>query len=165
MRNSTGQFMIGHKPKHAGIYVRYEKKCEQCGKSFLCTGYQLRKKRFCSKSCAKIGNTYNIGRVYSDEAKIKMGLGKNGIKRLDLIGNDYAKHDVVTYSGLHHRMRNNFGTPNSCELCYSKTAKKYEWASIGHVYTENRADWIRVCTHCHREIDGISAKRQEETSV
>ncbi len=65
----------------------------------------------------------------------------------------FKKQDSVGYSGVHFRIRDLLGEPKKCELCKTTTAKKYEWASLGHIYSEDIKKWMRVCTSCHRFID------------
>lgn len=56
-----------------------EKTCKRCSKSFtilLCHSDRV----FCSKSCASVGNQYNVGRVLSEETRRKMGEARKGEK-------------------------------------------------------------------------------------
>lgn len=71
------------------------------------------------------------------------------------------KGEEVGYAALHAWVRRHKGTPRVCELCGITTAKRYEWANVDHRYRRELADWIRLCTSCHRTHDyeaGISKK-------
>lgn len=59
----------------------------------------------------------------------------------------------VGYQALHTWVRKYKGTPKKCEHCGRTDKKKYEWSNIGHMYKRNLADWIRLCTKCHRKLD------------
>ena len=55
--------------------------------------------------------------------------------------------------GLKHRwVAQNFTDPGGCEACGVQWMR-LEWASISHTYTQNRADWRRLCARCHRRMD------------
>lgn len=64
----------------------------------------------------------------------------------------------VGYGALHDWVRKELGSPKSCEHCKSPSAKKYEWANISKKYKRDLADWIRLCSSCHRKFDGHDKK-------
>lgn len=42
--------------------------------------------------------------------------------------------DDVGYAALHTWVKTRLGKPKKCSYCKTTSAKKYEWASIGHAY-------------------------------
>jgi hypothetical protein len=62
------------------------------------------------------------------------------------------KGDTVGYEALHQWIRRHFPPTGQCELC-GATART-EYASVGHTYTRNRADWTEICAPCHATLDG-----------
>lgn len=71
----------------------------------------------------------------------------------------FWKNHKVSYSGLHWWIRKHFGSPKFCEHCKTSEAKRYNWANISGKYLRDRADWKRLCYHCHLIFD----KRYGET--
>lgn len=67
--------------------------------------------------------------------------------------NPYWKGDKTTSHSLHSWIRDNFNKPESCELCGSTTAKKYDWSNKDHTYSRCREDWQYICRKCHLEYD------------
>jgi hypothetical protein len=59
----------------------------------------------------------------------------------------------TNYGTIHNRITRDFGRPMKCESCLSTKKKKYEWANIDGRYKLDRADWKRLCTSCHRQMD------------
>ena len=58
------------------------------------------------------------------------------------------------YSAKHRWVRKHFEDPGVCWECgISDLRADLVWASIGHTYTQNRADWRRLCQPCHRRMD------------
>jgi alpha-tubulin suppressor-like RCC1 family protein len=67
-----------------------------------------------------------------------------------------AKPDrPLTIGGIHQRMRRMFPKAGRCEYCGGRGRTDY--ASIGHVYTEDRMDWFELCPRCHQWFDGKPA--------
>ena len=56
------------------------------------------------------------------------------------------------YSTLHKWINKMFPRSNRCDLC-GTTEKPTQYASIGHVYTRNRSDWLELCPPCHYTFD------------
>src|SRR5215831_14814471 len=50
-------------------------------------------------------------------------------------------------------MRRNYPKTGRCEYC-GATDRPTEYASVGHRYTRNRADWFEFCRRCHNAFDG-----------
>ena len=66
------------------------------------------------------------------------------------------------YQAGHRLVRKLRGKPQFCEECKTTTAKRYEWASVTHDYS-NPQDYRRLCTKCHHRADGLSlSKAQQE---
>jgi hypothetical protein len=65
------------------------------------------------------------------------------------------KGDKVGYSGLHKRIRREFGQPDTCEHCHKSglTGKQIHWANKSGMYKSERSDWLRLCVTCHRRYD------------
>jgi hypothetical protein len=57
------------------------------------------------------------------------------------------------YTSLHRWMATNFPLAGTCEHC-GDSDKPTEYASVGHVYTRLREDWLELCRSCHRRMDG-----------
>lgn len=100
--------------------------------------------KFCSRKCYI---------EYGDKTFFKKGhppyLEQNGAK------NNKWRGDEVSYSSLHHWVRNNYGHALRCEHCLIKGTKKtgrwnIEWANKTGKYLRDISDWIGLCTKCHR---------------
>ena len=63
------------------------------------------------------------------------------------------KGDDVAYHTLHAWVDREKGKPSACEHCGRTDAKRYEWANVDHKYRRVLADWVRLCTACHRKHD------------
>ena len=64
------------------------------------------------------------------------------------------KGEQAGYGAKHDWIKLHFGKPKFCEKCKTKDAKKFEWANISKKYKRLRKDWLRLCTSCHRKLDG-----------
>lgn len=62
------------------------------------------------------------------------------------------KGDAVGKKALHKWVRRNFENTGCCEEC-GRSDRTMDWASIGHVYTRDRADWRELCRSCHFKMD------------
>ena len=62
------------------------------------------------------------------------------------------RYGTTEYVQLHKWMAETFPKTGRCEECDS-TDHLTEYASIGHIYTRDRADWREVCSRCHGEMD------------
>lgn len=64
----------------------------------------------------------------------------------------------VTYKGAHIRVNKQRGSPKKCEMCgTSRSGIRYQWASLSKEYHDPN-DYIRLCTQCHRDVDGPSCQ-------
>lgn len=57
------------------------------------------------------------------------------------------------YDAIHQWIARRYPLVGRCEWC-GRTNRKTEYASAGHRYTRNRADWFEFCQSCHRAFDG-----------
>ena len=73
------------------------------------------------------------------------------------------KGDKASYTAFHQWVRRKLGRPQECELCGDRGKRKYEWANLTGDY-RNLNDYVRVCTPCHRKIDGFSFKDYKNTA-
>lgn len=105
-------------------------------------------------------------RKLTEQHKKKISLSKMGAKN-PMFGKGYLrlgsknpawKGDNLTYMGIHSRIRRIFGKPKRCEICGTKTSKRYEWANISRKYKLNREDWKRMCESCHFKFDNKGEK-------
>ena len=72
--------------------------------------------------------------------------------------NDSWKGDKASYAALHIRVQKIRGNPKKCEDCETKTAKRYEWASISKKYHDIN-DYKRLCKKCHLKLDTYRSSR------
>lgn len=86
------------------------------------------------------------GRCHTDETKSKLRLAR--AKRP-------LKTGTLGYAALHMAVVRKYGKPSICANCGTLVAKKYEWASIDHNYTDIDS-YVRLCTECHRLVDGVT---------
>lgn len=156
------------------------KKCV-CGKLFEKNYYDSKKtwakRRFCSISCSKQGNTSRLGisrpawnkgkeGIYTKETlkqmsktmkkvAVEKGFGKwmKGKDLRELSGN--WKGEEVGYGALHDWVRRRLGTPNKCSQCglVSDRPRMMHWASLSRQYKRDLQDWIRLCAKCHKDFD------------
>ena len=65
------------------------------------------------------------------------------------------KGDKVGYSGLHKRIRQELGKPETCEHCGKSglKGKQIHWANKSGKYLTLHTDWLRLCVSCHRKYD------------
>jgi hypothetical protein len=63
------------------------------------------------------------------------------------------KGEAAGYQPKHKWLAKNYGKASKCEHCNKLDAKKYEWANISGKYKRDRADYIQLCTSCHRIMD------------
>ena len=116
-------------------------------------------------SLAAMGNKNCLGYKHSEESLEKMRKVQKGHPahpnsgfqkgHKGIVGKDNKmwKGNKVGYGGLHYWISLHLGKPNKCEHCGTTTAKKFEWCSVDHQYKRNKADWLRLCTSCHRKYD------------
>ena len=88
MRNEKGQFIKGNIPWHKGKYAT--KECERCRVVFTPRPGRAKYVRFCTRSCAKKGNTNWKKNLMNPEAQEKSRLAKIGKPRPDMKGKRYA---------------------------------------------------------------------------
>src|SRR3990167_3947508 len=99
---------------------------------------------YCSYKCS---GAARVNKPLSESHKIKI---RNA--NLGELGNNWQGNDVG-YHGVHHWVKKHFGKPLKCEHCGTTTARKFEWANKDHKYKRIRADFVRLCTTCHRKYD------------
>jgi len=75
------------------------------------------------------------------------------------------KGDKVGYVALHRWLRRHYGKPDRCEKIGCKyprmgdkkrlmiKPKRYEWANVSGRYLRERANWMQMCTSCHKIYD------------
>jgi len=86
------------------------------------------------------------GKKHSAESRKQIGDSQRG--------KDKKPWREKRYSAIHVWVRNNFEDPGVCWECgASDLNTRLQWASIGHTYTQNRADWKRLCASCHIRMD------------
>lgn len=94
----------------------------------------------------------NKGKRRSEEVKKKMSLAHKG-KNLGQLSPNW-KGDKVSYSGLHHWIKKELGSPNYCEICKTTDENKvYDWANKDHKYRRAKEEFMRLCRSCHRGYD------------
>ncbi len=56
----------------------------------------------------------------------------------------------------HQWMARNHPKTGVCEECGKRRSptRAHDYASIGHTYTYDRADWRELCSKCHKAMDG-----------
>jgi len=72
------------------------------------------------------------------------------------------KGESVGYHGIHKWVTRKLGKPQKCTHCGTEEASKYEWASVGHTYSRDLTQWLRLCTSCHRKLDYNHKKKSKE---
>ena len=72
--------------------------------------------------------------------------------------------DNPGYKSLHVWMSSNHPLQGRCEHC-GGTEKPTEYASVGHVYTREREDWLELCRSCHRRMDGSYVRTPENRAA
>lgn len=60
------------------------------------------------------------------------------------------------YTVLHNWVRSRLGRPSLCENCGTTVAARFEWANVSDNYLKDESDWVRLCSRCHRYIDGLN---------
>ncbi len=100
--------------------------------------------RYWKSLVGKVGKNKGKHWKIKDTSKMKGRLGdKNGT----------WKGEKAGYHAIHLWVNKYYGSPSVCDHCFTKTAKKYEWANKNHTYKRLREDWLRLCTSCHRLFD------------
>ena len=94
-------------------------------------------------SASKQGNTYCVGRILSPATRAAISQARA------------VPWAAKSLAARHRWVRINFDDPGGCEYCGVQWMP-LEWASLGHTYTQNRADWKRLCVRCHRRMDKLA---------
>ena len=126
--------------------------CKNCGSEV--SGNPSRIRVFCSHKCSCLYRHKN----HSGDS---FGFG-HGYVQKKLSGNPSWKGKEVTYRALHNWISRNWGSPNFCEFCMTKTANRYDWSSKLHEYSRERKDWQRLCRSCHMKYDYATGKRVQK---
>jgi len=110
----------------------------------------------------------NKGKKRTKEMKKMMSEIQKGIKNLGRFKNGHLgivgekhylwKGKFAGYIALHTWVSRWKGKISKCEICGTKSAKKFEWANIDHTYKRNLDDYMRMCTSCHRNYDNMFLK-------
>jgi len=101
----------------------------------------------------KISNKMK-GRVFTPEWKAKISEALKGVPRPQQSGDKNGSwKEKPKYRSMHSWVERNKGKACKCTICRTKTAKKYEWANVDHLYSRNLDDYIELCTKCHRRFD------------
>lgn len=143
---------------------KIQKNCKTCGKKFSVFPCRAQSAYFCSGSCARTGNKFNLGRIQAKETKEKIKitlLGRNAGDKNPNFGNRSPqwKGEKVKYAGLHNWVRRLLGTlPTHCEFCGTEGRKNgrnwnIHWANKSKKYQRSLEDWLRLCISCHRNYD------------
>jgi len=69
-----------------------------------------------------------------------------------------AKHHLIknptNYATIHSWNNSKYPKQNKCSHCYTKTAKKYEWALLhGKSHSRGIDNYIELCKRCHIKYD------------
>lgn len=106
------------------------------------------------KTQQQIADTYNTTQKvvwrWLRDLKVKCRVPKNNNQNGEK--NPAWKKEKAGYAAMHYRVSNQRGKPNICVRCGTKTAKRYEWASLTKDY-KNVNDYIRLCKSCHLKFD------------
>ena len=70
------------------------------------------------------------------------------------------KGDDIKYNSLHLVLRRKIPKPETCSHCGEKP-KRLELCNISGEYNRDPANYIWLCTTCHRKMDGFSFKRMK----
>lgn len=70
------------------------------------------------------------------------------------------KGDNIKYNSLHLALRRIILKPEVCQHCGQKP-KRLELCNINGEYNRDPANYIWLCTTCHRKMDGFSYKRMK----
>ena len=138
--NKCKECSKGDSKSDRGIHIR---KCIECKKEFSLTGGEIgRNRRYCSRKCMMID--WKKGNFPSENMFAPKGSNSH-----------LWKGEKVSYSGLHHWIKKELGSPGTCKHCGKSglSGKKIHWANISHKYKRILTDWIRLCTKCHSRFD------------
>lgn len=135
------------KPK---IFKLYKYNCKHCHVEFLQRRAGKQTKVYCTQSCGLRGQ-------WADGLRVSGRIGKTpwnkGMEMPRLEKSHSWKGDDAGYDARHKRAYSIWGAPNKCEGCGTEIARKFEWANISNEYKNDRIDWLRLCTSCHRYMD------------
>jgi hypothetical protein len=157
MRNEKGQFVKGHKlspeslekmrQAHIGAKHSVDSRAKMSASR---TGHVV------SQETREKLSSKLAGRVLSEEWRKKISKSRVGI--LDFDKHYNWKGENAGYGSKHKWVRRVLGVPSLCENCDTTEAKRFEWANLSGEYKRDISDWARLCTSCHRLIDGHARK-------
>lgn len=132
---------------------RINKICLNCESPF---SVELRRKdtaKYCSDKC-RIACLRPKDYVCTPAHAKAISIGKTGKSVPKLQGKNHYKWkgDDVTYSGLHHWVKKELGSPQYCEHC-GESERYLHWANKSQQYKRDVDDWISLCVPCHKEYD------------
>lgn len=144
--------------------AKINKICKTCSSQFSVFPCRAHSAYFCSGSCARMGNKFNLGRIRTKEEKGKISqslLGRNAGEENPNFGvkSPQWKGEKVKYPGLHNWVRRLLGAcPPHCDFCGIEGKKNGRSWSIHYAnksgrYLRDLRDWLRLCTKCHRAYD------------
>lgn len=135
---------------------RVIKICLACNTEFGVVPKRKDTAKYCSDKC-RIACLRPKDYVCTPHHAKKISEGKTGKKVPSLQGvkSSHWKGDRVTYSGLHHWVKKEMGSPSYCEHCGANNLKprQYHWANKSQQYKRELEDWLRLCVKCHRKYD------------
>lgn len=70
----------------------------------------------------------------------------------------------VRFNQIHVWINKHYPRTGRCEYC-GRTDRPTEYASDGHRYTRNRADWFEFCRACHKRFDTLSPESHARISA
>lgn len=127
--------------------------CLICKKEFKekLSRIKIGRGKYCSKKCYIEDQK---GKHFSLNTEFKTGINLNENHRL-------WKGEKASYSAKHYWISRKLGKPQKCTSCGTIEAKKFEWANVNQQYKRDINDYIRLCTSCHRRMDGHGYKMWE----
>jgi hypothetical protein len=143
--------------------ARVKKECGACSIGFEVPISRQDTAKYCSDSC-RIACLRPKDYVCTPEHARAISLGKTGksVPKLQGENNFHWKGDRVTYSGLHHWIKKQAGSPCYCEHCgeTSLRSRQYHWANKSQQYKRDVEDWLRLCAKCHKKYDKDKIKNK-----
>ena len=70
------------------------------------------------------------------------------------------KGENAGYVAIHLWIKKHWGLADHCDMCHSKSAKRYEWCNLDKKYKRNREEWVQLCPSCHRIYDCAFIREQ-----
>lgn len=153
-RHKEGKYLkwncgnVYSKEKRHERYLSNKKPCNHCGK--LAT-------KQCCKNCYYKFHSHHLKGTKLPDWWIKNI--SNGQKKGE--HNPLWKGDDASYSSKHKWVVKFYGNPVKCEDCgvlgKKNAGNKWtiQWANISKKYFRKLEDYKGLCTHCHKNFDGL----------